>query len=69
MRRGFLYLVAIIYRFSQKFLTRGLSNTMDADSASRRWMRQIARFGELEIFNTDQGSQFTSFGFTNTFLI
>ena len=35
-------------------------------SASRRWSRAIAGFGRPEIFNTDQGSQFTSFAFTNT---
>src|SRR5208282_2896689 len=66
MRRGFLYLVAIMDWFSRKVLSWRLSNTMDADFCVTALEEAIARFGKPEIFNTDQGSQFTSFAFTNT---
>jgi putative transposase len=66
MRRCFLYLVAIMDWFSRKVLAWRLSNTMDADFCVTALEEAIARFGRPEIFNTDQGSQFTSFAFTNT---
>ena len=66
MRRGFLYLVAIMDWFSRKVLAWRLSNTMDADFCVTALEEAIVRFGRPEIFNTDQGSQFTSFAFTNT---
>ena len=66
MRRGYLYLVAIMDWFSRKVLGWRLSNTMDADFCVTALEEAIARFGRPEIFNTDQGSQFTSFAFTNT---
>jgi putative transposase len=66
LRRGFLYLVAIMDWFSRKVLAWRLSNTMDADFCVTALEEAIARFGKPEIFNTDQGSQFTSFAFTNT---
>jgi putative transposase len=66
MRRGFLYLVAIMDWFSRKVLAWRLSNTMDADFCVTALEEAIARFGKPDIFNTDQGSQFTSFAFTNT---
>ena len=66
MRRGFLYLVAIMDWFSRKVLAWRLSNTMDADFCVTALEEAIARFGRPEIFNTDQGSQFTSFAFTHT---
>jgi putative transposase len=65
MRRGFLYLVAIMDWFSRKVLAWRLSNTMDADFCVTALEEAIARFGKPDIFNTDQGSQFTSFAFTN----
>jgi putative transposase len=65
MRRGFLYLVAIMDWFSRKVLAWRLSNTMDADFCVTALEEAIARYGRPEIFNTDQGSQFTSFAFTN----
>jgi putative transposase len=52
--------------FSRKVLAWRLSNTMDADFCVTALEEAIARFGRPEIFNTDQGSQFTSFAFTNT---
>ena len=65
MRRGFLYLVAVMDWFSRKVLAWRLSNTMDADFCVAALAEAMARFGRPEIFNTDQGSQFTSFGITN----
>lgn len=66
MRRGFLYLVAIMDWFSRKVLAWRLSNTMDADFCVAALEEAIARHGKPDIFNTDQGSQFTSFAFTTT---
>ena len=65
MRRGFLYLVAIMDWASRKVLAWRLSNTMDADFCVAALEEALARFGKPEIFNTDQGSQFTSSAFTN----
>ena len=64
MRRGFLYLVAIMDWASRKVLAWRLSNTMDATFCVEALKEALARFGRLEIFNTDQGSQFTSTDFT-----
>jgi hypothetical protein len=66
MRRGFLYLVAIMDWFSRKVLAWRLSNTMNADFCVAALEEVIARHGRPDIFNTDQGSQFTSFAFTTT---
>ena len=64
MRRGFLYLVAIMDWFSRKVLAWRLSNTMDAAFCTAALEEALARFGKPDIFNTDQGSQFTSLAFT-----
>lgn len=64
MRRGFLYLVAIMDWASRKVLAWRLSNTMDAGFCVAALEDALARFGKPEIFNTDQGSQFTSAAFT-----
>src|SRR4051812_6936732 len=66
MRRGFLYLVAIMDWASRKVLAWRLSNTMDSEFCVAALEEAIARFCKPDIFNTDQGSQFTSFAFTNT---
>ena len=66
MRRGFLYLVAIMDWVSRKVLAWRLSNTMEADFCVAALEEAIARYGRPDIFNTDQGSQFTSFAFTTT---
>ena len=66
MRRGFLYLVAIMDWFSRKVLAWRLSNTLEADFCVATLEDAIAQYGSPDIFNTDQGSQFTSFAFTNT---
>ncbi len=65
MRRGFLYLVAIMDWASRKVLSWRLSSTMDADFCVAALEDALARYGCPEIFNTDQGSQFTSYAFTN----
>jgi putative transposase len=62
--RGFLYLVAIIDWASRAVLAWRLSNTMDVGFCLRALEEALARFGKPEIFNTDQGSQFTSGEFT-----
>ena len=66
MRRGFLYLVAIMDWASRKVLSWRLSNTMDADFCVAALDEALARYGKPDIFNTDQGSQFTSDAFTGT---
>ena len=65
MRRGFLYLVAIMDWFTRKVLAWRLSNTLEADFCVAALNEAIPRFGPPDIFNTDQGSQFTCFAFTN----
>lgn len=64
MRRGFLYLVAIMDWASRRVLAWRLSNTMEADFCIEALEEAIAMFGKPKIFNTDQGSQFTSPRFT-----
>lgn len=65
MRRGFLYLVAIMDWATRKMLAWRLSNTMDAWFCVTALEEALARFGRPEIFNTDQGSQFSDFSFTS----
>ena len=64
MRRGFLYLVAVMDWATRKLLAWRLSNTMDADFCIEALEEAICRHGRPGIFNTDQGSQFTSPRFT-----
>jgi len=64
MRRGFLYLVAIMDWASRSVLAWRLSNSLDASFCVEALEEAIARYGCPEIFNTDQGSQFTSYEFT-----
>jgi putative transposase len=64
MRRGFLYLVAIMDWATRKVLSWRVSNTMDVEFCLDALEEALARFGKPEIFNTDQGSQFTSLRFT-----
>lgn len=65
MRRGFLYLVAIMDWHSRKVLSWRLSNSMDAGFCVEALKEALAGYGTPEIFNTDQGSQFTSTDFTD----
>ncbi len=64
VQRGFLYLVAIMDWATRRVLSWRLSNTMDASFCVEALNGALARYGKPEIFNTDQGSQFTSFDFT-----
>lgn len=65
IRRGFLYLVAIMDWHSRKVLSWRLSNTMDTAFCIEALDEALRLYGRPEIFNTDQGSQFTSLEFTN----
>jgi putative transposase len=65
MRRGFLYLVAMMDWATRKVLSWRVSNTMDVEFCVTALEEALARFGRPEIFNTDQGSQFTSPRFTS----
>lgn len=62
--RGFLYLVAIMDWATRHVLAWRLSNTMDARFCVEALQEAMGKYGRPEIFNTDQGSQFTSFEFT-----
>ena len=62
MARGFLYLVAIMDWYSRYVVAWRLSNTMDADFCVEALEEALGK-GKPEVFNTDQGSQFTSEGF------
>ena len=64
VQRGFLYLVAIMDWATRHVLAWRLSNTMDARFCVEALNEALSRYGNPEIFNTDQGSQFTSFDFT-----
>jgi len=58
MRRGFLYLVAVMDWWTRKVLSWRISNTMDVGFCIEALEDALARHGRPEIFNTDQGSQF-----------
>ena len=60
MARGFVYLAAVVDWFSRKVLAWRLSITLSADFCIEALEEALARHGRPEIFNTDQGSQFTS---------
>ena len=64
MARGFLYLVVVMDWSSRKVLSWRLSNTMDSDFCVDALEEAIRRYGTPQIFNTDQGAQFTSKDFT-----
>jgi putative transposase len=64
MARGFVYLAAVIDWFSRKVLSWRISITMDKAFCIEAVEEALARYGRPEIFNTDQGSQFTSVAFT-----
>jgi putative transposase len=64
MARGFVYLAALIDWYSRKVLAWDVSISMEADCCVRVLDAALARYGKPEIFNTDQGSQFTSLAFT-----
>jgi len=64
MAKGFCYLVAIMDWASRRVLSWRLSNTLDVSFCLEALEEAIVRYGPPEIFNTDQGSQFTSIAFT-----
>ena len=64
MAKGFMYLVAIMDWHSRRVLSWRVSNTLDTDFCIEALEEALQRFGTPEIFNTDQGSQFTSEAFT-----
>jgi putative transposase len=64
MAKGFMYLVAIMDWHSRRVLSWRLSNTLDTDFCLEALEEALRRFGRPEIFNTDQGAQFTSEAFT-----
>jgi putative transposase len=65
LRHGFLYLVAIMDWASRKVLAWRLSNSMDSSFCVEALQEALTRYGTPTIFNTDQGSQFTSTDFTD----
>lgn len=65
MAKGFLYLVAIMDWYSRKVLSWRLSNSMDTTFCIDALNEALAKYGRPNIFNTDQGSQFTSEDFTD----
>jgi putative transposase len=65
LARGFCYLTAIMDWASRRVLAWRLSNTLDASFCIEALEEALARYGAPEVFNTDQGSQFTCEGFTS----
>ena len=68
LARGSAYLVAIMDWHSRRVLSWRLSNTLDASFCIEALQEALSRFGRPEIFNSDQGSQFTSADFTAVLL-
>ena len=68
MARGFVYLAAVVDWFSRRVLCWRVSITMEVEFCLDALEEALARYGKPEIFNTDQGSQFTSAGFTGLLL-
>ena len=64
MAHGFMYLVAIMDWYSRRVLAWRVSNTFDSDFCVEALEDALTRYGSPEIFNTDQGAQFTSTAFT-----
>jgi putative transposase len=64
MARGFMFLVAVMDWYSRKVLSFRLSNTLDTDFCLEAVEEAVRTYGLPEIFNTDQGAQFTSQAFT-----
>jgi len=64
MRKGFVYVVAVMDWYSRKVLSWRMSNTLDAEFCVAALREALHKHGRPEIFNTDQGCQFTSEAFT-----
>ena len=68
MARGFVYLVAVVDWFTRRVLYHRVSITMDAAFCVEALEEALRKYGKPEIFNTDQGSQFTGEAFTGVLL-
>ena len=68
LAHGFAYLVAIMDWYSRRVLSWRLSNTLDSSFCVEALLEALSRFGQPEIFNTDQGAQFTADAFTSVLL-
>jgi putative transposase len=68
MARGFVYLCAVVDWFTRRVLSHRVSITMEADFCIEALEEALAKHGKPEIFNTDQGSQFTSVDFTRVLI-
>ena len=68
MARGFLYLTAVVDWFSRRVLAWRVSISLEVDFCLDALVEALARHGRPAIFNTDQGSQFTSAAFTGLLL-
>jgi putative transposase len=68
MAKGFCYLMAIMDWASRKVLSWRLSNTLDTSFCIEALEEALIKYGKPDIFNTDQGSQFTSLEFTNVLI-
>ena len=68
MARGFVYLAAVVDWVTRRVLSHRVSITMEADFCVEALQEALAKHGKPEIFNTDQGSQFTSIDFTRVLL-
>jgi putative transposase len=68
MRRGFLYLAAVMDWATRRVLSWRVSNTMDVEFCIEALEEALAQHGRPGVFNTDQGSQFTSPRFTGVLL-
>jgi putative transposase len=68
MARGFVYLAAVMDWFARRILAWRLSNTMEASFCVDAVEEALAKYGCPQIFNTDQGSQFTSTDFTSVLI-
>jgi len=65
MAKGFVYLVAVVDWFTRRVLSWRLSISRDTSFCIETVEEALTKFGKLEIFNSDQGSQFTSTAFTD----
>src|SRR5450432_2541892 len=68
MARGFVYLAAVVDWFSRRVLSYRVSITMEAGFCVEALEEALAKYGSPKIFNTDQGSQFTSLEFTDVLI-
>ena len=63
--KGHFYLVAVMDWYSRKVLAWAISNTMEVSFCIQALQRALARYGSPQIFNSDQGAQFTATAFTD----